>query len=130
MIILVIKTDSPEARIAIYENNKKLVEQSWLAHKQLSNTIHRKVDELVSARGKSLQDLNGIIVFKGPGSFTGLRIGLSFANALSYSYRIPIVATGGDNWLSEGIKMLSSGQNDRIALPRYGAEAHITKPRK
>jgi len=74
--------------------------------------------------------LDRIAVTTGPGSFTGLRIGMSVANALAYSNTIPIVASSGDNWLASGIDGLLAGKNDKIALPEYGADVHITKPRK
>ena len=74
--------------------------------------------------------LTGICVFEGPGSFTGLRIGISTANAISYSLDIPIVSSGGDTWIQDCAAKLSQGKNQKIVLPSYGSEPNITKPRK
>ena len=68
--------------------------------------------------------------FQGPGSFTGLRIGLTVGNALAYGYTVPIVATQEPHWLETGIERLLNGENDTRAMPFYGADAHITVQKK
>jgi tRNA threonylcarbamoyladenosine biosynthesis protein TsaB len=69
-------------------------------------------------------------VFQGPGSFTGLRIGITVANAIAYAQSVPIVGTRGEHWMADGIKRLQSGQNDTRVMPYYGADPNITKPGK
>ncbi|HSX29805.1 MAG TPA: tRNA (adenosine(37)-N6)-threonylcarbamoyltransferase complex dimerization subunit type 1 TsaB [Candidatus Saccharimonadales bacterium] len=130
MYILTVRTDNPEAEIGLFDGNHQLAYETWHAHRELSVTIHRKIDELVRGQGKELKDVNGIVCFQGPGSFTGLRIGLTVADALAYGMDIPIVATMGDDWVQTGTERLQAGQNDRIALPHYGAAPHITKQKK
>ncbi len=129
MIILALKTDSPEAEIGLYEDNKQIAYETWQAHRKLAETIHQKIDKLLKSNGKNLDSIQGIVIFKGPGSFTGLRIGLSVANALAYSLNIPIVAAEGD-WIESGIKQLLAGKSDKVALPEYGSPVHTTTPRK
>lgn len=130
MIILTIRTDKPEAELGLFEGNNKLAYESWEAHRELSNTIHKKIEELLSANGKELSDLGGIVCFQGPGSFTGLRIGITVADAFAYGLNVPIVASMSDDWIDQGIKRLQSGENDRVVLPEYGAPVHITQQKK
>lgn len=130
MIILTIRTDKPEAEIGLYEDGKQLAYESWEAHRQLSVTIHTKIDEVLKRGGKSLHDIRGIVCFQGPGSFTGLRIGLTLANTLAYALGVPIVARQDPGWLETGIADLLAGKNDKLAQPEYGAEAHITAQKK
>jgi tRNA threonylcarbamoyladenosine biosynthesis protein TsaB len=130
MIILTIRTDKPEAEIALYDDEKQLIHETWIAHRELAETIHKKLSKLLTPLNKSLDDISGIVCFKGPGSFTGLRIGITVANALAYAEDVPIVAKESQGWQAQGIKALLSGQNYKIALPDYGAEAKTTKPRK
>lgn len=130
MIILTIKTDQPQAEIALFENTSKSDEIVWEAHRQLADTIHIKIRELLHRNNLELNDLAGINCFKGPGSFTGLRIGLSVANALSYGLVIPIVGSMRDNWQVNGNNNLLAGENHKTIVPKYGGEANITLPKK
>ena len=129
MIILTLRTDKPEAELGIYDDLQQLTYFTWEAHRQLAETLHQKIREILDTKGSSLNDIGGIVVFEGPGSFTGLRIGISVANALAHSLQIPVVASS-DNWIESGIERLLSGESDKIALPKYGAPVHITKQRK
>lgn len=130
MLIITIRTDKPEAELGLYEDSKRLAYSTWLAHRELAETIHSKIDELLKGQQKSLHDIKGIAVFKGPGSFTGLRIGHAVGNALAYSLRAPIVASEDPQWLEAGIKRLLKGENDKLVVPEYGALPHITVQKK
>lgn len=50
------------------------------------------VNELFATSGFSIQQLSAVSISKGPGSYTGLRIGTSFAKGLCYSLSIPLIA--------------------------------------
>lgn len=130
MLILTIRTDKPEAEIGLYEDHEQLIYQTWQAHRELAETINKKIIDVLQAADKRLHELQGIVVFKGPGSFTGLRIGISVANALAYSLGIPIVGQDTDDWRPLGVKRLQAGQSETVALPEYGAPVHITAPKK
>jgi tRNA threonylcarbamoyladenosine biosynthesis protein TsaB len=130
LIFLTIKTDNPEAEIALFDDLKKLDEIKWQANRVLADTIHTKIKELLINDELKWQDINGVVCYKGPGSFTGLRIGLSVANALAYGLDIPVVSNSSKNWQCIGVEALMGGKNDKITLPEYGSEAKITNPKK
>lgn len=130
MIILTIRTDKPEAEIGLYDDNKQLAYETWLAHRQLAETLHGKIESLLKGQDKTWSDISGIVCFQGPGSFTGLRIGLTVGNALAYSYGLPIVAAQDPEWLEHGVERLLASETDTRAMPFYGAEAHITLQKK
>jgi tRNA threonylcarbamoyladenosine biosynthesis protein TsaB len=130
VIILTLRTDKPEAEIGIYDDDMQLVYEVWHAHRELAETIHKKIEAMLKQASKELSDIQGVVCYSGPGSFTGLRIGLTVGNALAYAQSIPIVARQDPTWIERGIKDLLAGQNDKIAIPEYGSEAHITKQRK
>ncbi|HEX7963311.1 MAG TPA: tRNA (adenosine(37)-N6)-threonylcarbamoyltransferase complex dimerization subunit type 1 TsaB [Candidatus Saccharimonadales bacterium] len=130
MLVLTIRTDNPEAEVGLFEDETQLAHETWHAHRELSKTLHTKIKQLLEGQGKTLTDLGGIVCFQGPGSFTGLRIGLTVADALMYGLHIPIVATMEDDWIRKGIERLRAGEDDRIALPHYGADVHITQQKK
>ena len=89
-------------------------------------TIHGRIEQLLKKHGRDWNDIEGIVCFQGPGSFTGLRIGLTVGNALSFSLSVPIVAAQDPGWIETGITRLLKGETDGRALPYYGADAHIT----
>jgi tRNA threonylcarbamoyladenosine biosynthesis protein TsaB len=130
MILLTIRTDNPEAEIGLYDGDKQLAYETWQAHRQLAETIHQKIEMLLESQHIQWSDLQGIVCYQGPGSFTGLRIGLTVADTLSYSLGILVVATQDPEWLETGIQRLQNGESDGVAMPFYGADAHITPPRK
>ncbi|HEU4914359.1 MAG TPA: tRNA (adenosine(37)-N6)-threonylcarbamoyltransferase complex dimerization subunit type 1 TsaB [Candidatus Saccharimonadales bacterium] len=130
MLVLTIRTDKPEAEVGLFADGDKIAYEVWEAHRELSVTIHQRIIDLLEASGKQLNDLDGIIGFAGPGSFTGLRIGLAVANGLSSGLGVPILASKGDDWIQAGIARLAKGEHDTIALPEYGAPVHITKQKK
>lgn len=130
MKILALRTDRPQAEIYIYEDKDKLAEAKWKAHLKLAETLNAKIQEILNKSSISYDDLDGIAAFQGPGSFTGLRIGLSVANALAYGLDIPIAAAGGADWRTAAITKLLNGQSEKIAVPEYGSPVHVTKPKK
>lgn len=130
MLVLTIRTDNPEAEVGLFDGETKLAYETWQAHRELSDTLHKKIKALLDAQNKEFKDIEGLVCFQGPGSFTGLRIGITVADTFAYGLNIPIVAAQGDDWAGAGIKRLLDGQNDRIALPHYGAPVHITQQRK
>lgn len=130
MMTLGIRTDKPEAELYIYEADKQLAELKWAAHRELAETLNSKIEEMLNKLSISYDDINGLAIYKGPGSFTGLRIGMSVANALAYAQNIPIVANGGEAWLQQSIEDLLAGKNHKIATPAYGAPARTTQPKK
>lgn len=131
MYILTLRTDKPISEIGIFNDRTKLDYLPYKADRQLAETIHQQIETLLHKQNLDFKDVGGLVVYKGPGSFTGLRIGITVANALAYSLKIPIVGAVGDkNWLELGIDSLISGKNDESVVPEYGAAPNITSPRK
>jgi tRNA threonylcarbamoyl adenosine modification protein YeaZ len=129
MLILTFRTDKPEAEIGLFQDKKQLAYSAWQAHRELAETIHARLEALLKEAGKDLKDIDGIIIFKGPGSFTGLRIGFSVANTLADSLGKPIVASENEDWKESGIERLETGKGDTAVFPNYGADPHITQPK-
>lgn len=129
-MILSLRTDAPIAEIGLHSDDRQLSYYTWQADRQLAKDLLRVIREQLQAQHADWSDIGGIVIYQGPGSFTGLRIGITVANTLAYGQTIPIVAAKNDNWLDTGLAKLRAGQNDRLVLPHYGSEAHITLPKK
>lgn len=130
MTILTIRSDNPQAEIGLYTDQTQVAYIVWEAHRALAETIHTKVQELLVANQLRLQNLEAIVIYKGPGSFTGLRIGHAVANALASGLDIPIVGATGDDWIRDGIIALPQYSEQRSVSPEYGAAPHITQQKK
>lgn len=130
MLIVTVRTDKPESELGLYEDTRQIAYVSWPAHRQLAETIHRKIADLLAEHHKQWSDIKAVVAYKGPGSFTGLRIGLSVVNALAASENVPAIGTTGENWIQEGIERACQGSASRVVLPEYGAPVHITAPKK
>ena len=78
--------------IALLRADGVLVEERYVGPPQRqSEVLPAEVEAILSAHGHTLKQLTGIVVGLGPGSFTGLRIGLATAKGLAYALRIPVV---------------------------------------
>lgn len=131
VLVLTLRTDKPEAEIGLFEDETKLDYEVWTAHRALAETIHAKIKEVLDRQNKDLKDIEAVVCYKGPGSFTGLRIGLSVANALASGLNIPIAGIEGEEgWLEKGLARIGAGENDKMVVPAYGAPVHITEAKK
>lgn len=126
---LLLDTSTPVCRLTLIDGEVKF-DYQWQADRTLARYLLKFLQEKLTEHGADFHSLTAIGVMKGPGSFTGLRIGLSVANTLSDSLKVPIVGANGDNWQDLALERLARGENDQIVLPEYGGEAHITWPRK
>ena len=125
-MIVAIRTDKPDAELYLANNTKIIAEYTWQAHRQLADSIHLKIADLLQSQNVDWRDISGIIVYKGPGSFTGLRIGATVANTLAYSLSVSIVGTTGETWLEHGLAKLMQCDSVKIIISEYGGTIHIT----
>lgn len=128
-MILAIRTDKPTAELYLYHERSQIDNYNWEAHRSLADTILTKIKEFLDNNNTALNELEGIIVFTGEGSFTGLRIGTSTANALAYGLEIPVAAGLGEEWIKQGLENLKKANKGVYVIPKYDAEPNITKPK-
>ena len=91
--ILNIETATKNCSVSLAKNGetilcKEIAEQGY-SH---AERLHVFIDEILKETGISFQDLKAIAVSKGPGSYTGLRIGVSAAKGLCYALEIPLLS--------------------------------------
>lgn len=129
-MILALKTADFTTRLALISpEGRSLQTETWESGRRLADQLLEKIQQLLHSAKARPGDLTGIIIFSGPGSFTSLRIGHTVANSLADSLGIPVVGAAGEQWLEQGLGDLKQAPAGRPALPVYGAEAHITKPK-
>lgn len=128
-MIVLLDTSTPTCKLTLVDGETRH-EHEWQADRQLAKGLLTYLKDRLQEHQATFSDISGIGVFTGPGSFTGLRIGMTVLNTLADSESVPIIGTNGDDWQNEALEKLNQGKNDRVVLPFYGAEANITAPKK
>lgn len=127
---LLIDTSTPVTRITLVEDDTVIFQESWDIGRQLATYLLGHLEEVLRSREADWHSLKGLGVYRGPGSFTGLRIGITVMNTLASSLAIPIIGGEADEWHRSVLRRLHEGDNDRIVMPLYGSEPTITTPKK
>lgn len=102
----------------------------WQADRQLAHGLLKFVEDALLEHGAGFESLTGLGVYRGPGSYTGLRIGMTVWNTLADARQLPIVGTNGLDWQDEATSRLANSEDDKMVLPEYGGEANITRQKK
>lgn len=90
MYTLFIDTHDIEITIALYNDDKlvdSIIKKSTRHH---SEFIMPTIRDVISNNGIDVKDLGQILVVNGPGSFTGVRLGVTIAKTMAYTLNIPI----------------------------------------
>ena len=89
MLILAFETSAKAASVALMEDNKLLGESYQNTGLTHSQTLMVMAEDLLKQCGKTVRDVTGVAVAEGPGSFTGVRIGVSAAKGFAWGSQIP-----------------------------------------
>jgi tRNA threonylcarbamoyladenosine biosynthesis protein TsaB len=91
--ILNIETATKNCSVSIAENGKtiaiKELNDGAYSH---AEKLHEFIKDVISEAGLEMTNLNAVAISKGPGSYTGLRIGVSAAKGLCFALNIPLIA--------------------------------------
>ncbi|MBO3700876.1 tRNA (adenosine(37)-N6)-threonylcarbamoyltransferase complex dimerization subunit type 1 TsaB [Roseivirga sp. E12] len=91
-LILSIETSTTVCSVALTRGKDVIATQKLFLEKSHSNLLTVIIQDLIKACGFGLIDFNAIAISEGPGSYTGLRIGVSTAKGLAYSLEKPLIA--------------------------------------
>jgi tRNA threonylcarbamoyladenosine biosynthesis protein TsaB len=94
MIVLAVDTSTSSCSVALLEDGGLLAEVTYTSGKTHSRHLMTLVQSLLIRCDKAPEDIEGIAVTKGPGTFTGLRIGLSTVKGLAAGIQVPVVGIG------------------------------------
>ncbi len=90
-MLLAIDTSTEMAGLALLKDGRLLAETTWHCGQNHTVQLLPQLNNLLDKTGVKLQSVTGIVVARGPGSFNGLRVGLSTAKGLAFSLNVPIV---------------------------------------
>ena len=93
-MLLAIDTSTDTASLALVRDSQMLAELTWYCGQNHTIELLPQLTHLLHQIESGLQTIGGIIVARGPGSFNGLRVGISTAKGLAFSLGIPVVGIG------------------------------------
>ncbi len=102
-LILNLETATETCSASLSENGKLLAIKENIDGQQHARLLTVFIDELFKETGFSIKQLNAVAVSKGPGSYTGLRIGISAAKGIAYAADIPLIAVSTLQALTHGV---------------------------
>ena len=100
-LILSIETGTDICSVALANDGELMALRESDEGRDHAKKVALFVDELLRETGVQPSDIDAIAVGKGPGSYTGLRIGVSFAKGMCYALSIPLIAIGSLDALTE-----------------------------
>lgn len=110
-VLLLIETSSINCSVAVCDGNNILAIVEKREMNIHASAITLFIEEALKEANKNLKDLNAIAVGKGPGSYTGLRIGVSTAKGLCYALNIPLIACQSLRTIYEAAKEVIFNEN-------------------
>jgi len=104
MLYLAMDTSTNVLTVAVANKNNIIAEYSTNLKKDHALRLMPAIDNILRDTGIKVSDLTGIIVANGPGSYTGLRIGVSTAKAMSWALNIPVVSVSSLSVIARSVK--------------------------
>ena len=134
-MLLAIDSSTKVAGLALYNGIHVLNESVWISPDHHTVELAPAVSNAMSKSGVNVSDLGAIAVALGPGSFTGLRIGLALAKGLAMAQHIPLIGIPTLDVLSAAqpirdlslVTVLQAGRG-RLAVGWYQAEEDAWNP--
>ena len=90
-MLLALDTSTERIGVALYDGTRVVAECAWQGGRRHTRQLAPLIHEVLSRVGASMDEVSGIAVALGPGSFTGLRIGLAFAKGLAVGRGLPLL---------------------------------------
>lgn len=129
MKVLGIDTSSLAASVAVIEDNKLICEYTINTKKTHSQKLMLMIENMLKISDININEMDMIAVCEGPGSFTGLRIGMSTAKAISHVNKLPIVGVnslellaGNMNLCEKKICAILDAQKTQVYMGQYKYE--------
>lgn len=113
MLILSIETSTKVCSVALHKDHQLLACHELFTEKSHSGMLTTLIQNVVHQTGNSLQEIDAVAVAKGPGSYTGLRIGVSTAKGLCFALDKPLLSV---NTLEAMVWQLRSFYDQHVLL--------------
>lgn len=121
-LILHIETSTKACSVALAEGGHLLANDFRLfEHYAHAETLNPMIQTVMKSGGRNFKDLDAIAVSSGPGSYTGLRIGISSAKGFCYGLDIPLIAISSLEIMMEAARNYEKSDSAGILVPMMDA---------
>ena len=128
-MLLAVDTSTQSVGIALFDGNQILCEESWISRRYHTVELANAVQSNLFRAGLSAADLHVLAIASGPGSFTGLRIGMALIKGIAYTHQLPVIGIPTLDITARAVPVrdirlaavLQAGRN-RLAVGWYQAE--------
>jgi tRNA threonylcarbamoyladenosine biosynthesis protein TsaB len=120
MILLALDTTGPNGSVALIEDRRLLAEAGFEAQLNHSEKLLASLDHLLKNAGRDIREVTGFAAAAGPGSFTGIRIGLATVKALALASGVRVAAVSGLEALA--LKLREEHDHGRLLCPMIDAK--------
>ena len=103
-LILQLETSTTSCSVALSFNGETIGLKELNERNAHASHLTLFINDVLAECGKTISDLNAVAVSMGPGSYTGLRIGVSTAKGLCFALDIPLIAINTLNAMAHGLK--------------------------
>lgn len=90
-MLLAIDTSGAYASVALFDGGAVLAEETWQAHRRHDDHLFPAMERVLALAGSSMADVTRLAVATGPGSFTGLRVGIAAAQGIARASGVALV---------------------------------------
>jgi tRNA threonylcarbamoyladenosine biosynthesis protein TsaB len=120
-LLLCLETATTVCSVALAQDGHLLALRETHDSNAHSSRLTLLIEEVLQQSGKLLKDLDAVAVSKGPGSYTGLRIGVSTAKGLCYGLDKPLIAVSTLQAMAYGMSVQCDAPNDTLLCPMIDA---------
>lgn len=122
MKTLAINTASSQSAIVLIENGEVISEITWLSDNDEAEKLMPAINDLLDG---DFKQVDKVLVVSGPGSFTGLRIGVATANTFAYLQDIPLYAINAFEYWWRANDIVHQSRDNQAALLIYAGSGGV-----
>ncbi len=126
-LVLGIDTSTRTSIVVVGTDVPLAVSRREVQHRHGSHLLEQ-IDEVLASASASLQDLAMLVVGTGPGSFTGLRVGLATAKTIAYARALPLVGVMSSDALRRAAADAGSARDAAVVLPAGARDHYLALP--
>ena len=120
-ILLHIDSALDEARLSIADSDQILAELTHCEQKSHASFLQSGITDILRKTGRQLSEIDGVSVSAGPGSYTGLRVGLASAKGICYTLNKPLILLNTLEIMAEKIILDKSDLQNNLYAPMIDA---------